>query len=109
METGDKSPLQIAPLLPAMDNLVDSRVFIMGQPDASISDLIPALQEARARTLDLVADLSDEQMLGPRLDIVNPLRWEVAHVAWFQEYWVLRHLRGLEPVWKDWDQALCGA
>jgi iron(II)-dependent oxidoreductase len=38
-------------------------------------------------------------MIDPRLAIVNPLRWEIAHVAWFQEYWVLRHLRRLEPVW----------
>src|SRR5262249_9162276 len=77
----------------------------MSQPKSvAVPDLIRALQEGRARTLDLVADLSDEQMLGPRLDIVNPLRWEIAHVAWFQEYWVLRHLRGLKPVWDVGDQ-----
>lgn len=64
----------------------------------SIAHLITELQEARARLLELVADLDDEQMIGPRLAIVNPLRWEIAHVAWFQEYWNLRHLRGLEPV-----------
>lgn len=62
-----------------------------------------ALQEARARTLELIADLNDEQMIGPRLAIVNPLRWEIAHVAWFQEYWVLRHLRRLEPTWDQAD------
>jgi gamma-glutamyl hercynylcysteine S-oxide synthase len=66
--------------------------------------LILTLQEARARTLELVADLNDEQMIGPRLAIVNPLRWEIAHVAWFQEYWVLRHLRQLEPTWDEADQ-----
>ena len=60
--------------------------------------LINELQEARARLLELVADLDDEQMIGPRLAIVNPLRWEIAHIAWFQEFWNLRHLRGLEPV-----------
>lgn len=56
--------------------------------------LLESLREARSRTLALVADLDDEQMIGPRLDIVNPLRWEIAHVAWFQEYWLLRHLLG---------------
>jgi gamma-glutamyl hercynylcysteine S-oxide synthase len=66
--------------------------------------LILALQEARARTLELVDDLNDEQMIGPRLAIVKPLRWEIAHVAWFQEYWVLRHLRQLEPIWDEADQ-----
>src|SRR5262249_3603261 len=48
------------------------------------------LEDARKRTLGLVADLSDAQLLGPRLATVNPLLWEIGHVAWFQEKWVLR-------------------
>ena len=47
--------------------------------------------DARQRTLDLIADLSDEQLIGPKLPIVNPLLWEIGHVAWFAERWVLRH------------------
>src|SRR5205823_1266103 len=47
--------------------------------------------DARRRTCELVADLSDEQLLGPRLAIVNPLLWEIGHVAWFQEQWTLQH------------------
>jgi iron(II)-dependent oxidoreductase len=50
------------------------------------------VRDARERTLELVADLSDEQLMGPRLNVVNPLLWEIGHVAWFQEKWVLRHL-----------------
>ncbi len=61
------------------------------------------LQDARQRTLALVADLNDEQMIGPRLAIVNPLRWEIGHVAWFQEYWLLRHLCGRAPILSDGD------
>ena len=53
---------------------------------------IERLKEARTRTLALVADLDDGQLIGPRLEIINPLRWEIGHVAWFQEYWILRHL-----------------
>ena len=53
-----------------------------------------SLREARSRTRALVEDLNDEQMMGPRLEIVNPLIWEIGHVAWFQEYWILRHLNG---------------
>src|SRR5919197_6702229 len=64
---------------------------------------IEALQDARRHTLDLIADLDDAQMIGPRLDIVNPLRWEIGHVAWFQEYWVLRRLRRLEPILSQGD------
>src|SRR5713226_9560697 len=48
------------------------------------------LQDARARTLRLTDGLSNEQMLGPRLPTVNPLLWEIGHVAWFQEKWVRR-------------------
>jgi iron(II)-dependent oxidoreductase len=68
------------------------------------AQLIEALREVRARTLDLVGDLSDEQLIGPRLQIVNPLRWEIGHVAWFQEFWVLRHLAGQSPVLKHGDE-----
>jgi iron(II)-dependent oxidoreductase len=64
----------------------------------SVEGLLGALLEARQRTLELVADLSDEQLIGPRLAIVNPLLWELGHVAWFQERWVLRHLRGLSSL-----------
>src|SRR5437667_2884200 len=56
------------------------------------------LNEARERTLALVADLDDEQMIGPRLNIVNPLRWEIGHIAWFQEYWILREMHGRAPM-----------
>lgn len=54
------------------------------------TEIAHALIDARARTLSLVADLTDEQLMGPRLAIVNPLLWEIGHVAWFQEKWVLR-------------------
>ena len=57
-----------------------------------------ALREARETTLALTADLSDQQMIGPRLSIVNPLLWEIGHVAFFQEYWVLRHFRRHPPL-----------
>jgi iron(II)-dependent oxidoreductase len=61
------------------------------------------LAEARSRTLELVDDLGDEQMLGPKLRIVNPPLWEIGHVAWFQEKWALRHLRSLDPCRGDID------
>ena len=76
------------------------RSILMWSPRRRIMDTTPAqliawLSEARQRTLQLVADLDDDQLLGPRLEIVNPLLWEIGHVAWFQEKWVLR--RGGEP------------
>ncbi|HYL99733.1 MAG TPA: selenoneine synthase SenA [Blastocatellia bacterium] len=61
-------------------------------------DLVRQLTEARQCTLRLFSDLTDEQMLGPMLRIVNPPLWEIGHVAWFHEKWTLRHLRGQEPI-----------
>ena len=73
------------------------------------SELDRAVVDARQRTLALVADLGDEQLRGPRLAIVNPLLWEIGHVAWFQEKWVLRHALGEPPIRPDgdalWDSA----
>jgi ergothioneine biosynthesis protein EgtB len=60
--------------------------------------------DARARTLDLVRDLSDDQFLHvPLLRIVNPFLWEIGHVAHFQEYWVLRQAAGNAPMLPDAD------
>lgn len=59
--------------------------------------------DARQRTLDLVADLTDEQLIGARLEIVNPLLWEIGHLAWFQEKWVLRHVGNEGPACEDGD------
>jgi iron(II)-dependent oxidoreductase len=65
--------------------------------DISPAALREMLLDARAITCRLVADLTDEQMLGPELAIVNPPLWEIGHVGWFQEKWALRHLRGMDP------------
>lgn len=67
-------------------------------------ELARIMRHFRAHTLALVADLSDEEMIGPRLAIVNPPLWEIGHVAWFTEFWVLRHLRGDKPLLNDGDR-----
>jgi len=61
------------------------------------------VREARARTLDLVADLDDDQIIGPKIPTSNPLLWEIGHVAWFQEHWVLRHIGGHKPILANGD------
>ncbi len=75
----------------------------MSNARLSSTDIVQMVNEVRGRTLDLVADLSDEQMIGPLLAIVNPLLWEIGHVAWFQEWWVLRHLRKQKPIFEGGD------
>jgi len=61
---------------------------------STAAELAHALEDARRRTLGMVEDLDGDQLLGPRLEIVNPLLWEIGHVAWFQERWIRRHQRG---------------
>ena len=62
------------------------------------------MRDFRARTLGLVADLDEGQMIGPRLAIVNPPLWEIGHIAWFTEFWVLRHLKKKKPLLANGDQ-----
>jgi iron(II)-dependent oxidoreductase len=75
-----------------------------GESRITTAQLIEALSETRARTLELVDDLDEAQLIGPRLQIVNPLRWEIGHIAWFQEFWVLRHLGSQSPILKQGDE-----
>jgi iron(II)-dependent oxidoreductase len=77
----------------------------------SLDSLLPGtevlsawVQDARRRTLDLIADLNDDQLLGPALAVINPLLWEIGHVAWFQERWVLRHANKRAPLRPDADR-----
>lgn len=71
---------------------------------ATRSELREALAEARGRTLALVQDLTDEQLSVPLMEIVNPFRWELGHVAWFQERWCLRHLAGRDALLAQGDE-----
>lgn len=57
-----------------------------------------ALVDARARTLALVDDLRDDLLLVPMLDTINPILWEIGHVASFAEFWTLRHLHDRDPM-----------
>src|SRR5437773_1789749 len=62
---------------------------------ATTSDaLLEALLDARRVELALLDDLTDAQMLGAPAHFVEPPIWEMGHVGWFQEYWILRHLHG---------------
>jgi gamma-glutamyl hercynylcysteine S-oxide synthase len=67
-------------------------------------ELIAQMDDARARTLTLVQDLDAQQLMGPRLPTVNPLRWEIGHAAYFHEYWVLRQHLGEVPERPDVDR-----
>src|SRR5258708_7970098 len=65
---------------------------------ASAAELVAQLREARHRTRRLTEDLSSTELMGPYLSIVNPVLWEVGHIAWFHEYWTLRQAAGRAPL-----------
>lgn len=59
---------------------------------ASAAALRDLVEDARRTTLSLIASLSEQQLIGPRLPTLNPLRWEIGHVAHFYAAFVLREL-----------------
>ncbi len=67
------------------------------------AELVQPLLDARTRELELSADLTHEQHLGPRMRIIEPPIWELGHVGWFQERWILRNLDGAAPLRSDAD------
>jgi ergothioneine biosynthesis protein EgtB len=60
-----------------------------------------ALQDARRHTLALFDALAasgyDRAARVPRLPILNPPLWELGHLAWFAEWFVLRAARSSRP------------
>ncbi len=75
-----------------MKQLIDKH-FILPK-----SDLIEQVKETRNRTLSLVEDLSDDQLNVPIMEIVNPFRWELGHVAFFYDAFLCQTLDGISPL-----------
>lgn len=75
----------------------------MNPSSFSQTALAEAVVDTRRRSLELLGDLDDDQLLGPRLPIVNPLLWEMGHLAWFGEKWVLRQAGNPPPLRSDAD------
>jgi hypothetical protein len=53
--------------------------------------LAHALVDARNYTQRMYAHLTDAEAQFPQLPTVNPPRWEVGHIGWFQEFWCRRY------------------
>jgi len=52
--------------------------------------LTDALRDARATTRARTLDRDDDAWRVPAQPGVNPVAWELGHVAWFAEFWILR-------------------
>ena len=64
----------------------------------SEAELVAQLREVRHRTRLLTEDLSSVELMGPYREIVNPVLWELGHIAWFHEHWTLRLAAGRAPL-----------
>src|SRR5262245_30372476 len=65
-----------------------------GRPTPMDERLLQTLLDARRVELQLLEDLTPAQMTGERQHFIEPPIWEMGHVGWFQEWWILRHLDG---------------
>ena len=66
--------------------------FAQYRPRPPRATLAQWLEEARALTRRAFGLIEAPRLEVPCLPIVNPPRWELGHLAWFQEFWV--HRRG---------------
>jgi iron(II)-dependent oxidoreductase len=59
------------------------------------------LSAARARTLELIEPLDDEQLNRVYSPILSPLAWDLGHIANFEELWLVQTIGGREPMRGD--------
>ncbi len=74
-------------MLPATPVTGDSKALIAAE-----------LEAARARTLALLAPVSDEDLARQHSPIMSPLVWDLAHIGYFEELWLLRRVAGADPL-----------
>lgn len=60
-------------------------------------ELAAALKRAREATLRLVEPIDDEQLVAQVSRIMSPLVWDLAHIGWFEELWLIRSITNGEP------------
>lgn len=64
-----------------------------GRPLA-FDEVAELLTEARARTIHLVAPLSDDDLTRQHNPLMSPIVWDLGHIAHFEEVWLIESLRG---------------
>jgi gamma-glutamyl hercynylcysteine S-oxide synthase len=69
----------------------------------SLSELVGALEHARSRTDSLLAGLSDEQLTRQISPLQSPLVWDLAHIGYFEELWLLRSVGGQGAISDEYD------
>ena len=70
----------------------------------SLSELLSALEHARARTEGLLAPLADAQLTQSVSALQSPLVWDLAHIAYYEELWLLRRVGGRAAMLPELDE-----
>ncbi len=60
-------------------------------PARTLSQLVGALEDARQRTLDLVAPVADAELERVHSSLMSPLAWDLGHIAAFEDLWLVHH------------------
>ncbi len=64
----------------------------ISEPSPGAEQLLVGLQMARARTLELVAHLDDEQLERVYSPLMSPLVWDLGHIAAYEDLWIAHRL-----------------
>ncbi|MCH7868889.1 MAG: ergothioneine biosynthesis protein EgtB [Myxococcales bacterium] len=67
----------------------------------SAASIAHQVEDVRRVTLALIADLSDEQLELPYLATVNPMRWELGHIGFFFDSFLLSELDSVPTSFKN--------
>ena len=70
-----------------------------------LRELIAAqLGSARTRSLALTDVLDDHDLVKQHSTLMSPFVWDLAHIANFEELWLLRETLGIDPVRPEVDK-----
>ncbi len=66
-------------------------------------ELVDSLLDTRQREIEVLTNLTREQLFGTQDRTIEPPIWEMGHVGWFQDRWILQNIDGRSPVSQDAD------
>ena len=72
-----------------------------GAESLEVQRYADALAEARDRTLDLIAPVSEADLDRVHEPLMSPLVWDLGHIAAFEDLWLCQRAGGLKPLEPD--------
>ncbi len=70
----------------------------------SKEELVDALTDAREHTRDLLDRLDANNLVTQHSALMSPLVWDLAHIGWYEENWLLRELGASTPDREGFDE-----